>query len=113
MGEIVESFLTFELLIFLFCCIGLGHLAIIVSECKKVLFAGKSDKCDRHNKIGVDVLIRLCCSRLGAVIILFLGFYLFAAIVDESLCIIDEFNVVVCKMFFQCGEVKIAEFLIL
>lgn len=72
---------------------------MVISECKEVLFASKSDRYDWPNKMGVDILVKLYCSWLGFTIILFLGFCPFAAIVDKSLCMVNEFNVGVCKMF--------------
>lgn len=80
-------------------------MRIIISECKEVSLSCKTNICDWANEIFVSVLIRLCYSRLGVAIILFLGFYFFIRIVDEPLCIINKFDILMCEMFFQHGEV--------
>lgn len=84
-------------------------MRIIVGKRKEIWFACKINGCDWPHEMGVDILIWLCCSQLGTAIVLFLDFCLFAAIIDVSLCIIDEFNIVTHEMFFQCGEVEMAK----
>lgn len=85
---------------------------IVIGEYKEVSLFSKTDGHDVPNNIYVDVLILLCCSWLGVAIVLFLGFCTFAAIVDELFCIVDEFNIVICKMFLQRGKVQMAKFLV-
>lgn len=87
------------------CSISLGSSHIIITKCKKVLFAAKVNRYNWPNKIGLNVLVRLYCSWLRVVIIPFLGFGLFVVIVDKSPHIVDIFNIVVCKIFFPYGEV--------
>lgn len=103
LGKIVASLLVFELFAFLLYSIGLGRLYIIIGKYKKVSFACKSNGCDWPNEISVDILVRFCCSRLEVAVVLFPSFHFFAAIADESLYIVDEFNVVVCEIFLQCN----------
>lgn len=79
----------------------LGGLYIIIGKYKKVLFASKVNKYNGPNKIGVDVLVRLCCSWHRVAIVLFLSFCLVIAIVDKFFYIIDEFDIVLCKIFFN------------
>ncbi len=47
----------------------------------------------------MNVLVGLCCSWLKIAIVRFLSFRPFAAVADESLCIVDELDVVMCKVF--------------
>lgn len=112
LGEMVENLQVFELFTFLLCSIDLSGLCIIISKYKEVSFVYKSNGCDRPNKIGANIPVRLCCSRLEAAIILFLGFCPFVAIANKSLCIVDEFSIRVYEIFLLHSEVKVTEFLI-
>lgn len=86
---------------FLLCNIDHGGLRIVVGECKQVLFTSKANVCDWPNNIAVDVLVKFGCFRLGVAIVLFFRFCSFVAITDESLYIMDEFDIMMCRYFFR------------
>lgn len=85
----------------------------MIGKYKKVLFASKVNGCHYLNKLYMNMLVRLFYSWLEIGIILFLYFCLFVAIIDKSLYIIDEFDIILCKIFFQYNEIWVAEFLLL
>lgn len=89
----------FEPSTLLFCDVRLGDTGIIVSKCEKVPFFSKTHERYWAHKLGVDILIGLCCPLLWCSIILLCSFHFFATIVYITFSIISINDMVMGEVF--------------